>query len=206
LIADIGNRHAHIKDKSSYKTLYYKELFNYKDSPLFYISVNKDFNQQAKDIKNWINLEPYIKLEGAYEGMGVDRKALLLSRGDGIYIDAGSAITIDIKKKNRFIGGAILPGLWAQKEALFKISPVLKLDEIKKINLDILPKENTKATLLYGIIAPVVALIEKFKKSYNLPIYITGGDGELIASYIKEAEFKEDLIFEALEQIVKEIE
>ena len=204
MIADIGNRHAHIRDNNSYFTIPFYELFKYKNLPLFYISVNSEFNKKAKDIKNWINLAPYIKLKGAYSSMGIDRKALLLSRGDGIYIDAGSAITVDIKKDNSFIGGVIIPGIWAQKEAFNKISPFLKIDELEEIDLDTLPNSNTIKTLSYGIIAPIVALVEKLKNRYNLPIYITGGDGKMLSSYINGAYFKEDLIFEALEKIIKE--
>ena len=42
--------------------------------------------------------------------MGVDRRALCLSHENGIFVDAGSAITVDVVEEGRYQGGYIFPG------------------------------------------------------------------------------------------------
>ena len=202
-LVDIGNRYAHLSMGNRVVNLEYETLFKeYKDKRLYYINVNPNLKEELKKNRNWIDLEEYIKLDGTYKGMGVDRKALLLSRGDGVYIDAGSAITIDLKRDNRFIGGTILLGIWKQKSAYKEISSVLEVSNLEELNLNTLPNTNTKESISYGIIAPIVALIEKINKD-NLPIYITGGDGRLLASYIKNSQYIDNLIFEGLKRVAK---
>jgi len=204
LLADIGNRFAHLYDGNSILDLSIDELIsNYSTKRLFFINVNPK-NLSKLNIQNqWINLSKYINLNGSYEGMGVDRQVLLLSKGDGIYIDAGSAITIDKKLNNQFVGGTILPGLWRVKKSYKEISKVLEIDEINRVNLANLPKSNTKDTISYGIIAPIIALIKSINRE-NLPIYCCGGDGKLISSYLKDSIYEKDLIFKGMLKVIKE--
>jgi len=204
LIADIGNRFAHLYNGKEVLDLKIVDLIkDYSLKKLCYINVNPKNKEFLKNSKNWIDLSNFIKIDGSYETMGIDRKALLLSRGDGIYIDAGSAITIDKKINGKFLGGVILPGMWIVKKSYKEISKALDIDKINRVNLESLPKSNTKDTISYGIIAPIVCLINSINKE-NLPIYCTGGDGELIASYLENAIYKKDLIFEGLVKVVKE--
>ena len=204
ILVDIGNRFAHVYSDGrvkSYEHAYFLEHF--KDKKLYFINVNQSLIEKINECPNWINLEEYIKLEGTYDGMGIDRKVLLLSRGDGIYIDAGSAITIDKRENNRFSGGTILPGIWIQKEAFAKISPVLSIDTLINVDIENLPKIDTLTAVSYGIIAPIIALIQKIN-STNLPLYFCGGDGELLSQYMQGAIFDEKLVFEGMLKVIKE--
>ena len=204
LIADIGNRFAHLYNGKEVLDLKIEDLIkDYSLKKLCYINVNPKNKEFLKNSKYWIDLSNFIKIDGSYETMGIDRKALLLSRGDGIYIDAGSAITIDKKINSKFFGGVILPGIWIVKKSYKEISKALDIDKINRVNLESLPKSNTKDTISYGIIAPIIYLINSINKE-NLPIYCTGGDGKLIASYLENAIYKKDLIFEGLVKVVKE--
>lgn len=203
LLADIGNRYAHLFDGQKVINLEYSELFqNYKNSKIYYINVNPNIQEQLKSIDNWINIEPFVKLNGAYKTMGIDRQVLLLSSKDGVYIDAGSAITIDLKVDGKFVGGTILPGIWRVKECYKQISSKLEIETLNQINIEKLPNSTTKESISYGIIAPIVALVEKINKN-NLPIYITGGDGELLSSYIS-GKFDKFLIFKGMQKVIKE--
>jgi type III pantothenate kinase len=201
ILADIGNSFAHIYQNGEICDLKIEDFFKkYKAKKLFFITVNKRY-----DFKNklWINLEPYIEIEGSYESMGVDRKALILSKKDAIIIDAGSAITIDVVKNSKFIGGTILPGIWKIKECYAQISTALKIDNIIDINLNKLPKNSTKESVSYGIIAPIIALVNAINKD-NLPIVCTGGDGKILAKYLN-AKYEKDLIFKSLLKIVRRL-
>jgi len=202
-LVDIGNRYAHLYDGQKVIDLEYNKLLkNYKDTKLYYINVNPTLKSKLEKIKNWINLEPYIKLNGAYKGMGIDRQTLLLSKDDGIYIDAGSAITIDVKIDNKFVGGTILPGVWRVKKCYKEISSKLEISNINRININKLPNSTTIDSISYGIIAPIVALVEKINTN-SLPIYCCGGDGELISSYLN-GEFDNLLIFKGMQKVIKE--
>jgi type III pantothenate kinase len=203
-LVDIGNRYAHLYDGSSVTDLEYNELFKqYKDSSLYYINVNPDIKKLLESNSNWIDIEPFVKLDGSYSGMGIDRKVLLLSCDDGIYIDEFSAITEDLKKDNSFVGGTILPGLWRVKESYKEISSILAIDKINSIDISTLPNSTTSLSVSYGIIAPIVALVEKIN-SKNLPIYCTGGDGELLSKYL-DAKFDKYLVFKGMQKVIKEI-
>ncbi len=201
LLADIGNRFAHFYNGKTVADLPLENLIeNYKNQKLYYINVNPKNIEKLKAQKNWVDLAPFIKLEGAYEGMGADRKALLLSRGDGIYIDAGSAITVDKKIGGRFAGGIIMPGIWRLKKSYEEISPRLKIDRLEKIDLNSLPKSSTEDTISYGIIAPIILTIKHINQE-KLPIYCCGGDGELIAGYLEDAIYSKELIFEGMKKV-----
>ncbi len=203
-LVDIGNSYVHLFKDGEIITLEHKDFFKeYAKSKLYYINVKQSLKERLKEMPHWVDIEPFVFLKGAYKGMGIDRKVLLLSRGDGLYIDAGSAITIDKYENGEFQGGVILPGIWIQKRSYAQISPVLKIEELEPINLETLPKESTQATVSYGIIAPIIALVEKINRS-NLNVYCCGGDGELLSQYIKDAYYSDKLLFEGMKKVIKE--
>ncbi len=204
LLADIGNRFAHLYDGKSVVNFTLDKLIEkYYNQKLYYINVNPNNIKKLHKVSAWIDISPYIELEGAYKGMGIDRKAFLLSRGDGVYIDAGSAITIDKKLNGKFTGGVIIPGIWHLKKSYEEISSVLKIDSLEKIDLNILPKSSTKLTISYGIIAPIILTIKHINRE-KLPVYCCGGDGELVANYIDGAIYSKELIFEGMQKVIKE--
>jgi type III pantothenate kinase len=200
-LVDIGNSFAHIYDGKTVKHLPHKEfLEQFNDKELFFINVNPKLKTILEKNPLWKNIASFYTLEGAYESMGIDRQVLLAARGDGIYIDAGSAITIDKKLNGSFVGGVILPGIWKVKQFFAQISSALTLDELAPLNLEELPKSDTKETLSFGIIAPIVALVEKINKE-QLPIFLTGGDGTVLAQYLN-AHYEPTLLFEGMQNII----
>ncbi len=203
-LVDIGNRYAHIFLDGKIISLEHSELFlKFAHKRIYYINVKHALKVKLQAMKEWIDLEPYVFVKGSYEGMGIDRKVLLLSRGDGIYIDAGSAITIDKFEDNQFQGGVILPGIWTQKSSYKSISPYLSVEKLQRVDLNTLPKGSTQETLSYSIFAPIVALVEKINSS-NLPIFCCGGDGKMLASYIDGAIYSKELLFEGMRKVIKE--
>ncbi len=203
LLLDIGNTFAHLFDGKSVQILKVDEILKrYSDKKIYYINVNPKISSNLKKNPNWIDLSKYVSLNGAYEGMGIDRQVLCLSNNRGIFIDAGSAITIDKVIDSKFIGGAILPGIWRLKRCYQDISEKLIIDKIEDINIDKLPNSSTKESISYGIIAPIVALIKEINKE-NLPLYFTGGDGNIFVKYFKDAIYDEKLIFKSMANIVR---
>ena len=123
LLADIGNTHFHVYDGEKVEHLSYEDAIGkYADKALQYISVKHQLEDKITKIKNWKNISSLMQLEGEYETMGVDRKALCLSHADGLFVDAGSAITVDVVRDGRYVGGFILPGLKAYIQSYKSIS------------------------------------------------------------------------------------
>jgi type III pantothenate kinase len=198
VLADIGNTHVHILDHGKVLHLKHEEALNrYQERKLYYISVSHSLDRKMTELKNWENIAEKIVLKGAYETMGVDRKALCLSRKDGVFIDAGSAITVDIVKDGIYQGGFILPGIKAYLEGYSRISPALDIRINQEIALDKLPL-TTKDGISYGIIASIKALIDQHRDDQIL--YFTGGDGRFLSRFFKDAIFDERLVFDGMDK------
>ncbi|MRI58192.1 MAG: pantothenate kinase [Epsilonproteobacteria bacterium] len=194
LLCDIGNTRAKLYDGTRLWSVGFEELARYKDERVCYISVN---DRVQISYERWIDIEPFVELDSDYEGLGVDRKVLCNAVEDGVIVDAGSAITVDVMRSRIHQGGFITPGIEASRRALGSISSRLEFEPSWEVDLDRLPK-NTKEALEYGMIAPLVTWL----KSQGQRIYITGGDGPIIASYL-QATYDPVLIFRGMEKIIQ---
>jgi type III pantothenate kinase len=196
LLADIGNTHFHIYDGHTINHLSHDEAIQrYKDKKLLYICVHHDTAQKIAKIKKWSDIGQRLSIQGEYSTMGIDRKALCLSKKNGIFVDAGSAITIDVVRNSVYQGGCILPGVQAYLQSYERISPALKAQLNPNVTLKRLPL-TTKDAISYGIIASIKALISNLK--YHEPLYFTGGDGTFLASFFKDSLCDETLIFKGI--------
>jgi type III pantothenate kinase len=201
LFADIGNTHFHIYDGEKVEHLLYDTAIEkYKNETLTYISVKQQLSSEIAEIKKWKNISSLMKIEGEYATMGVDRKALCLSHENGLFIDAGSAITVDIVEEGVYLGGYIFPGISAMLDSYKNISPALESTLNKNISLLQLPT-TTKDGISYGIIASIKALIDKHSKGKTL--YFTGGDGQFLSSFFEEAVSDELLVFNGMQKAIQ---
>jgi len=204
LLADIGNTHFHIYNGKSVEHLSYDSAIEkYRNKRLCYISVKYQLSTEISAIKNWKNISGSVHIEGEYATMGVDRKALCLSHHKGVFVDAGSAITVDVVEEGIYRGGYIFPGLKALLKSYQEISPVLSSELDTEIDTDRLPL-TTKEQISYGIIASIKALIEKH--SEDKPLYFTGGDGKILADLFENAVYDEMLVFTGLREALKDNE
>ncbi len=198
LLCDIGNSCAKLFDGQTLRRLSLEELEAWKENRVYYLNVNKKAAQILQNFDSWIDLEPFIELDSGYKGLGTDRKALCSFIEDGVIIDAGSAVTIDVMEKKRHKGGFIYPGLKALKKAYASISPTLDKEPVW-------PKESlplsTKEAIGYGMLSPLVCAINKLGEKKDL--FLTGGDAQVLASYLPQALYKPLLIFEAMEKIIR---
>ena len=203
LLADIGNTHLHLYDGRDVTHLLHREaLEKYAEEPLRYISVKHSMEEMIVAETNWRDISSLVVLEGAYDTMGVDRRALCLSHRNGLFVDAGSAITVDLMEGGVYRGGFILPGLDAARRAYAGISPVLDRKLNRKVSLERLPL-TTKDGISYGIIASIKAVIEKHRKGKR--VYFTGGDGASLSTLFEEAIFDETLVFQGLKRALERV-
>jgi type III pantothenate kinase len=146
LLADIGNTRTHIYNGKEVIHLSHQEAIReYAHRELKYITVKHQLKEQLATIEGWGDVSDKIKIENEYSTMGIDRKALCLSYENGIFVSAGTAITVDVVESGIYRGGFILLGLRAYIEAYANISPALKIELDKKID---------KVETAYGLVAP----------------------------------------------------
>jgi type III pantothenate kinase len=201
LLADIGNTHFHIYNGHTVEHLSYNDAIEkYAHRDMLYISVKHELGDKIEHIKSWNNISDTLYIEGEYETMGVDRKALCLSHHEGVFIDAGSAITVDVVNNGKYEGGFILPGIKAYLASYKSISSVLETSLEEALTLESLPS-TTKEQISYGIIASIKALIDKHSEGKKL--YFTGGDGKFLSTFFEDANYDEMLVFDGMQQALK---
>ena len=199
LLCDIGNSTYHFLDKDKE---YKKDVKLFDPSTMkekiFYICVNPHVKEVLKQLKNWIDLSLYADMRNYYETMGVDRIMACEAIKNGVIVDAGSAVTVDIVKEGRFEGGFIYPGARAMSEAYKNISSALEYSFNFEVDLDKMPK-NSRDAISYGYLK----LLQSEVKSYNMDIYLTGGDASSFAKIFPHSHVDEMLIFKGMKNIMK---
>ena len=200
ILCDIGNTHFHFRKDG---VIFDEEVCSIKNERIYFISVNPQKTQELlKKNPKSINLAKFVKFSTSYIGLGIDRIMACKTIDDGVVIDAGSAITIDIMQSNTHLGGYILPGIKALNDSFRQISPVLDINFNFNIDLNVLPI-NTSEAVSYGGIGMIVYFIQQISK--NKKIYFTGGDGSYLAKFFDNSIFIKDLIFRGMIQTIKEL-
>lgn len=199
-LIDIGNTTACVYKNEHLKRIelgdFCPSLFKEK---VFYISVNANFSVLPK---NFVNLEPFFSLNTSYTGLGVDRVASCYYIDTGVIVDAGSAITVDMMKNGRHLGGFILPGIQSYLNAYKSISCRLNYDLNTSLDLTSLPN-STKDAISYGIVSSIVSCIKEFAK--NETIYLTGGDASFLNQFFKNAINEKNLVFQGMQKLIKDL-
>ncbi len=199
LLCDIGNTTCHFfSDERSYRED--AALFDPSSiqERVFYICVNPRLKNLLKELPNWIDLCAYVDFKKYYETMGIDRIVACEAIEEGVIVDAGSAITVDIVKKGRFEGGFIYPGARAMGECYKNISSALEYSFNFEVDLDKMPK-NSRDAISYGYLK----LLKSEVDSYNMEIFLTGGDAKSFSNIFPNAHLDEMLIFRGMKNIMK---
>jgi len=202
LLCDISNTSYHFFDE---KREYKQSVGSFNPASVkekvYYISVNKALHVTLSSLSNWIDLSEYIDKKKYYETMGIDRIFALQSVVNGVIIDAGSAVTIDVVKNEEFVGGFIYPGIKAMQKTYENISPALAYSFNFECDLDIMPK-NSQDAISYGYLKTLYCEV----MSYKLPIILTGGDALEFKKIFPDAKIDTALIFHAMKKIIHQNE
>ena len=196
ILCDIGNSNADFYQDGKMWSLSHSKFkdFSTKEK-VYYISVNDDMKHYLRYKSNFVDIESYFEFDTIYQGMGIDRIASCSTISDGMIVDAGSAITVDIMSGGMHLGGFILPGLVAYGECYKSISPKLNVAINPSIALDALPQKTSDA-ISYGVIKPIIMILEDACKDKR--IFFTGGDGKFFSKHFKNAIFDKTLIFRGM--------
>ncbi|HIK44076.1 MAG TPA: pantothenate kinase [Leptolyngbyaceae cyanobacterium M65_K2018_010] len=135
---------------------------------------------------------PQVPLADTYDGFGVDRALTLVGAGSTygwpvLVVDCGTALTFTAGVAQRLLGGAILPGLRLQLQALHDHTdglPQVSLD------LDALPcrwARTTAAAMASGVLYTQLAGLHDFLGAWwaaypTGAVVLTGGDSEVLAA------------------------
>ncbi len=199
ILCDIGNSTYHFLDgdKDYKKDVKLFDPSTTKEK-IYYICVNPHVKEVLKQLKNWIDLSLYLDLENYYKTMGVDRIMACEAIKNGVIVDAGSAVTVDVVKNSKFEGGFIYLGVRAMSEAYKNISSALEYSFNFEVDLDKMPK-NSRDAISYGYLK----LLQSEVKSYKMDIYLTGGDASSFAKIFSHSLVDEMLIFKGMKNIMK---
>ena len=202
ILCDIGNTNAAFLQDGKISRMSVREFRGYEPKEkVYFICVNDGLLAKLNANENFVNLEKYFDIDTIYQGLGIDRIAACYGIKDGVVVDAGSAITVDIMANSMHLGGYIMPGISAMLAAYESISPRLKVPINSQIDIDALPQKTADA-VSYGIFKPVITLIEKLVGNKN--VYFTGGDGEFLSKFFKNAVCDKMLVFRAMQKLIRE--
>lgn len=198
ILCDIGNTTVDIFEngiRNKYFIIDFDPLVFQND--VYFISVNKMLSEQLKSYAHWHNLENFIDRTQYYSTMGIDRIMVCEAIDDGVVVDAGSAITVDCVQQGEYGGGFIALGLKAAQEGYAKLSPALDVSFNFEVDLAKMAK-NTPDAISLGFLAP---LIEKIK-NLGKPIYLCGGDAQILHHWLPDAKVDEELIFKGMIKLI----
>jgi type III pantothenate kinase len=199
LLCDIGNTSYHfLEDERSFKESV--ESFNPENikEKVYYISVNHRISEKLHDLPNWIDISVFVSRDNYYETMGIDRIAAVEAIENGIVVDAGSAVTVDVVKDALYVGGFIYPGIKAMQKSFRDISQALDYSFNFELNLDKMPK-NSQDAISYGYLKTLYCEV----MSHKMPVVLTGGDAGVFTKIFKDATVDERLIFTGMKKILQ---
>ena len=199
LLCDIGNTSYHFLDADND---YRERVSTFNPSSItqkvYYISVNASVEKVLDTLDNWINLKPHVDMSNYYETMGVDRIFACEAIENGVIVDAGSAITVDVVQDGKFRGGFIYPGIVAMSETYKRISPALTYSFNFDLDLGGLPK-NSRDAISYGFLKNLYTEVV----SYDMEIFLTGGDALELVKIFPTAQVDKALLFKGMKKVLK---
>ncbi len=207
ILCDIGNTTFRFYDtkKQKYKKCFLdQKLPQYlKAKKVYFISVNEKGTKTLKNhCKQIVDVGSFLQFDTQYQGMGLDRQIACSLYSDAIIVDCGSAVTVDIMKNGKHLGGFILPGLYKLKSIYGKISKKLSIEFNQDVGLNVLP-QNTQDAVSFAILQSIVLPIKTQMKQYKeLDCIVTGGDGKFLSSLLPKSIYKKELLFEAMKEII----
>ncbi|MBD3806655.1 type III pantothenate kinase [Sulfuricurvum sp.] len=165
---------------------------------VYYVSVNASFDDRIGQYPNWHDLRERIDWGKYYPTMGIDRIMACEAVEDGVIVDAGSAITVDVMDNGSYRGGFISLGLQSAQNAYARLSPALAMSFNFEVDLAKMAK-NTPDAITVGFLAPLIEKIERLGK----PLYLTGGDARALERFVNDAVVDHDLIFKGMKKLLK---
>ncbi|WP_458701109.1 type III pantothenate kinase [Sulfurospirillum sp. 1307] len=202
ILCDIGNSNVDFFNDGKIWSLSVDEFETFvPQEKIYFINVNPRFEDKLQKDRKFIDIRSYFSFDTIYQGIGIDRIAACYTIKDGIIVDAGSAITVDVMNNSVHLGGYILPGINAYEKCYASISTLLA----KKINpntiIDALP-QRTDDAVSYGAIKSILLMLKDTCKDKQ--VYFTGGDGQFFSKFFKKSIYDRALVFRGMKKVIEE--
>ncbi len=199
ILCDIGNSNVDFYEDGKIWSMSLVDFKEYKaKEKIYFISVNDIVTEGLGE--NFINIERWFDFDTIYQGMGIDRIAACFTIHDGIVIDAGSAITVDVMSGGLHMGGYILPSINSYESCYAGISKRLERRINPNVILDALPQK-TEDAVSYGAIKPMLMMLKHTCRDKT--VFFTGGDGKFFSKFFKKAIYDRSLIFRGMLQAIE---
>ncbi|MEK8179392.1 type III pantothenate kinase [Flavobacterium buctense] len=154
---------------------------------------------------------PFANLYTTPKTLGIDRMVLATGatlqfpNQNRLVIDAGTCITYDfVDEDNRYLGGAISPGIRLRYESLHQFTAKLPLlnKAYPEYVIGNSTEESIHSGVVNGITLEIDGFIEQYKAQYaKFIIILTGGDAEFLAKRLKNTIFaNSNFLLESLNQ------
>lgn len=146
--------------------------------------------------------------------LGVDRIALISAAAEQfpdnhvLVVDAGSCVTYDfLTDDNRYLGGAIAPGLNMRYKSVnaFTASLPLLETEAPQNFIGNTTEQSLHSGIFQGMIFEIEGFIEVYREEYpDLTVILTGGDAQLLQKNLKKGIFaNSNFLLEGLHYILE---
>ena len=195
-------------------------LEKYKNTTHFIIASVSDVEKQAfTDFKDVVNIHfvsqtdsfPFVNCYETPLTLGIDRMVLAAGatlqypHQNRLVIDAGTCITYDfIDENDRYLGGAISPGLRLRYDALHNFTarlPLLTLENPKRL-IGNSTSDSIHSGVVNGLAFEIEGYVQEIRDQYaNFIIILTGGDSVFLAKRLKNTIFaNSNFLLESLNQ------
>ena len=185
-------------------------------------SVSSPSQEIVKDLKSKCKLiivdscikTPFINDYRTPKTLGSDRIALISAsiqkflNKNVLIIDAGTCITFDfISHDNRYLGGAISPGIEMRYRMLHEQTANLPLLNLTQPQYLIGNSTNSSihSGVVNGVLKEIEGVIGEYEKKYNeLKVILTGGDGNFLSKQLKSSIFaNSNFLLEGLNNLLE---
>jgi type III pantothenate kinase len=156
----------------------------------------RELGHQVQVLSSWQQLPLRILVDHP-EQVGIDRLLNAVAASGhvpagtaAVIVDAGSAVTVDwLDQSGAFAGGAIFPGVQLMARALHDHTALLPQVKVQQ-SRPLLPGTSTVAAIEAGVFwaaaGGIQALIGQLAAGAKIMVYLTGGDGPLLAKALNQ--------------------
>lgn len=185
---------------SEIKELSYQEVVYLSVVPQLDKIIKQYFNNKTiKEVNEFkLDYSKYSNELGLDRKVGMEAVAELLKLDSFIFIDCGSATTINIVVNKQFKGGVIMPGMGLQYSALNQFTTLNinyeRNDEEKLYGVN--TSENVMSGIYNSIIFSLKGFVFEIRKEFkmDLPVIVTGGNARYFCTELpQEWQYNPDL-------------
>ncbi len=182
------------------------ELFDNSEQ-IYYSNVNPKFKDKLKHLKNWIDIGSMFEINTNYQWLGTDRKLAIYDIDDGIIVDFGTAITVDVVQHKKHIGGYIFLGFNKYFDEVRESFPHINFSENNNCDCEDNLPNSSACAIFCGFLAPIIFLLKELQEKYKIKIIVTGGDSNKFVNSVKnlnlEININNNLIFNNMIKILQ---